>query len=192
MGEDWSTGDEVLDIGVVRLDLRSLVLLPFRFHTLLQRHEVLQEFPLLHRKVLPPVCEPLRELRRLGGDAAAVDEAVAIPQTVLRDAREVLHVHIAHFVTFALVPADLDGDIVASVAAGGVCATPGNCRISASEAESWGLGVVQWIDPAEMQVYLGYRNFKADLDLVASTGQSEPSEGLKNFQAVKLGAIIAF
>ena len=96
----------------------------------------------------------------------------------------------SYFKDFA--PADLDGAAVATVAAGGVCATPGNCRISASEAQAWGLGVVQWIDPAEMQIYLGYRNFKADLDLVDSTGTNEPSEGLKDFQAVKLGAIIAF
>ena len=95
-----------------------------------------------------------------------------------------------YFKDFA--PADLDGEAVASVAAGGVCAIPGNCRISASEAQAWGLGVVQWIDPAEMQIYLGYRNFQADLDLTDSTGTNEPSEGLKDFQAVKLGAIIAF
>ncbi len=94
------------------------------------------------------------------------------------------------FTDFA--PADLEGTTVASVAAGGVCVTPGNCRIAGSKVDVWGLGVVQWIDPAEMQIFVGYRNFQADLDLVDTTGDRDPTAGLEPFQAVKVGAIITF
>jgi predicted porin len=96
----------------------------------------------------------------------------------------------SRFKNFA--PADLDGVTVASVATGGVCSTPGNCRISGSEVEVWGLGVVQWIEPAAMQIYLGYRHFEADLSLVDARGQNQAAAGLKDFQIIKLGSIIAF
>ena len=94
------------------------------------------------------------------------------------------------FTDFA--PADLDGTTVASVAASGVCGTPGNCRIAGSTVNVWGLGFVQWIDPAEMQIFVGYRNFQPDLDLVDTSGDREPTAGLEPFQAVKVGAIITF
>ena len=90
------------------------------------------------------------------------------------------------------MPADLGGDAVASVASGGICMTPGSCRISGSEAEVWGLGIVQWIEPAAMQIYLGYRHFEADVSLVDANGARQAATGLKDFQVIKLGSIIAF
>lgn len=90
------------------------------------------------------------------------------------------------------VPADLGGDAVASVASGGICMTPGSCRISGSEAEVWGLGIVQWIEPAAMQIYLGYRHFEADVSLVDANGARQAATELKDFQVIKLGSIIAF
>lgn len=73
-----------------------------------------------------------------------------------------------HFSDFAT--AGYDGDTVASLASGGVCATPGNCRIGSVDADVWGLGVVQSIEAAEMQIYLGYRHHETDVDLIDGGG----------------------
>ena len=51
--------------------------------------------------------------------------------------------------------------------AANVCAAAGDaCRVTGNEAEVWGLGVVQHIEEAEMQIYLGWRRHSADFDLV--------------------------
>jgi predicted porin len=95
-----------------------------------------------------------------------------------------------HFEDFGT--AGLDGDQVASLAANGICATPGNCRATGSNADVWGLGVVQTIEAAEMQVYIGYRNYNADFDIVDTAGANAATEGIDSFQTVITGAIIPF
>jgi hypothetical protein len=60
------------------------------------------------------------------------------------------------------------------------CTTPpftGNCLagftaiddVIGSEARIWGIGVVQNVDAAAMELYLGYRNYSVDLDSLAGT-----------------------
>lgn len=78
-----------------------------------------------------------------------------------------------------------DPDIVASLGA------PTGSRIAADTAQVWGLGVVQHIDAAEMQVYLGYRHHTADFDIVDSGG-AKIDAGIKDFETVIAGSKIAF
>jgi predicted porin len=66
-------------------------------------------------------------------------------------------------------------------------------RITGNEAEVWGLGVVQHIEAAEMQVYLGYRHHTADFDLVDSgTGAKVNGLGVEDFDTLIGGSKIAF
>ncbi len=88
--------------------------------------------------------------------------------------------------------AGANGDQVASLAANGFCSTPGNCRVTGSDVDVWSLGVVQTIDAAEMQMYIGYRHYEADFDLADTNGSQLAAEGLQNFQTVITGAIISF
>ncbi|MEW5964078.1 MAG: hypothetical protein AB1749_11000 [Pseudomonadota bacterium] len=93
------------------------------------------------------------------------------------------------------VSAGIDPAGVASVASGGVqsCAVAGvACRITGNEAEVWGLGVVQHIEAAEMQIYLGYRHHEADFDLVDGAGTAVSGSGLESFDTIVMGSKIAF
>jgi len=65
-------------------------------------------------------------------------------------------------------------------------------RIAGNEAEVWGAGVVQHIESAEMQIYLGYRHHTADFELVDAAGNRVASEGVEDFDTVISGAKIAF
>ena len=85
-----------------------------------------------------------------------------------------------------------DGSVVASLAANGVCALVGNCRITGSNVDAWGLGVVQTIDAAEAQMYIVYRNYSADFDLAATGSANVAAESTESFQTVMTGAIISF
>lgn len=85
-----------------------------------------------------------------------------------------------------------DGSVVTSLASNGVCATAGNCRITGSNVDVWGLGIVQTIDAAEMQMYVGYRKYNADFDLAETGGGNISGEGIESFQTVITGAIISF
>ena len=61
-----------------------------------------------------------------------------------------------------------DAEIVAGLAGFDeeeVCAAGKACLVSASEATIWGFGVVQKIERAEMELFLGFRLYEADVDL---------------------------
>ena len=96
----------------------------------------------------------------------------------------------SHFEDF-LTAVD-DGSVVTSLASNGVCATAGNYRITGSNVDVWGLGIVQTIDAAEMQMYVGYRNYNADFDLAKTGGGNISGVGIESFQTVITGAIISF
>ena len=81
-----------------------------------------------------------------------------------------------------------DPALVASLDAGGGTAV----RISGSERDVWGLGVVQHIEAAEMQVYFGYRHHDADITLRDAGGAAVLAAGLESFDTVIGGAKIAF
>lgn len=59
--------------------------------------------------------------------------------------------------------------------------------ITGSERDVWGLGVVQHIDAAAMQIYLAYRHHEADIDLSVAGAADVDS-----FDTVVTGAKIAF
>jgi len=66
-------------------------------------------------------------------------------------------------------------------------------RISSSEIEMWGLGFNQSIDAAAMDLYIGYRNIKADV-FTSATGAAagQTKRNVEDFQAVTVGGIIRF
>ncbi len=80
--------------------------------------------------------------------------------------------------------AGADAGVVASLA-------PGAVRISGNEVDVWGIGVVQHIEAAEMQIFMGYRNHSADVDMVDGTGTTTGTS-LEDFQTFVSGARIAF
>ncbi len=69
---------------------------------------------------------------------------------------------------------------------------PGNCRVTGNQADIWGLGIVQTIDAAAMQMYVGYRHYQADIDLADATGAKVAAEPLDSFDTVIVGSIILF
>lgn len=68
----------------------------------------------------------------------------------------------------------------------------GAVRIAGNTAQVWGIGVVQHIEAAEMQIYLGYRHHDFDFDLVDGAGAAVSGEGLESFQTIVVGSKIAF
>ncbi len=69
---------------------------------------------------------------------------------------------------------------------------PGAARITGNEADVWGAGVVQHIESAEMQLYLGYRRHGTHFDLVGPGGDAVGTLGLEDFHTVLAGSKIAF
>jgi len=69
----------------------------------------------------------------------------------------------------------------------GFAATAGANRIINSEVDMWGIGLNQSIDAAAMDLYVGYRNYEADVTLSGGKAQ-----GLQDFQAVMTGGIVRF
>jgi predicted porin len=69
----------------------------------------------------------------------------------------------------------------------------GAARIANAEVEVWGLGIVQSIDAAAMDLYVGYRSYSADIT-TSATGSSlnTVKVGVEDFQAVIAGGIIRF
>jgi len=61
-----------------------------------------------------------------------------------------------------------------------------------SEVDVWGLGVVQSIDAAAMDLYLTYRNYGADLKTSTNGVDTQTVTGLKDWQAITFGGIIRF
>ncbi len=65
--------------------------------------------------------------------------------------------------------------------------------ITGSEATMWGLGIVQHIDAAAMEVFLAYRRYSAEVTSPASQyGYIYGTEGLNDFDVVMSGARIRF
>jgi predicted porin len=83
---------------------------------------------------------------------------------------------------------------VASLAGGtaGCVAAGDACRITGNSADVWGLGVVQHIEAADMQLYLGYRRHSADVDLLDQSGAAVSDANFEDFHTVISGAKIAF
>lgn len=69
---------------------------------------------------------------------------------------------------------------------------PGASRITGNEADVWGFGVVQHIESAEMQLYLGYRRHGSHFDLVGPGGAAVGATGVEDFDTVVAGSKIAF
>ncbi|MCB1514486.1 MAG: porin [Hyphomicrobiaceae bacterium] len=65
-------------------------------------------------------------------------------------------------------------------------------RIAGNTAQVWGFGVVQHIEPAEMQIYIGYRHHDFDFDLVDAAGNATTGESLESFRSVVIGSKISF
>ncbi|MGE0053585.1 MAG: hypothetical protein AB7S74_05185 [Hyphomicrobium sp.] len=52
--------------------------------------------------------------------------------------------------------------------------------------------MVQQVEAAEMQLYLGYRLHEADFDLLDAAGQGVAARGVDHFHTVIVGSKIAF
>ena len=95
------------------------------------------------------------------------------------------------------VSAGVDADGVASLSLTNVpnpgCANAGEaCRVTGNEAEVWGFGVVQHIESAEMQLYIGYRHHTVDFDLVNAAGGAVTASPIEDFDTVIAGSKISF
>lgn len=64
--------------------------------------------------------------------------------------------------------------------------------VTGSEAQVFGFGIVQHIDAAEMQLYVGYRHYEVDLDVVDGVGNAVAAPGLEDFYTIMAGARIDF
>lgn len=73
------------------------------------------------------------------------------------------------------------------------CAGAGNgCLVTGNEANMWGIGLVQHIDNAAMQLYIGYRHYEVDFDLVDVNLASVPTAPLEDFDVITVGGRIEF
>ena len=69
----------------------------------------------------------------------------------------------------------------------------GAAQVSGTELRQWGVGIVQAIDAAAMNIYLGYINVEADVTLVNANGTSaRKSNAIDSYQAIMTGATIKF
>lgn len=64
--------------------------------------------------------------------------------------------------------------------------------IQGSEAEVYGFGLVQYVDAAAMQLFIGYRHYEVDFDVVNAGGASITHTGAQDFDTVMAGARIEF
>jgi hypothetical protein len=65
--------------------------------------------------------------------------------------------------------------------------------IVGSEVTTWGLGAVQTIDAAAMDLYLTFRNYSADLSVTTDGGATRTAvDGIKDFQVITFGGRIQF
>ena len=92
------------------------------------------------------------------------------------------------------ISAGLEAGPLASLASGPAgCTVAGTaCRATGSTADVWGVGVVQNVEAAGLQLYLGYRFHSADVDLVDRAGAAAGAVALEDFQTVISGAKISF
>ncbi len=68
----------------------------------------------------------------------------------------------------------------------------GAIRLTGNEVTVWGLGVVQRIEAADMDIYLSYRNRDAEFDLVNGAGAAVAANGLEQLHTVLVGSDIRF
>jgi hypothetical protein len=64
--------------------------------------------------------------------------------------------------------------------------------ITGSEATVWGLGVVQHIDAAAMELFLAYRRYEAEVTSPYYYGRIDGTESFNDFDVVMSGARIRF
>ncbi len=100
--------------------------------------------------------------------------------------------HTAFFAEYGyfqdFVSAGADAALVAELDGSGGAAV----RITGNEAQVWGAGVVQKIEAADMDIYLGYRYHEADFDLVDGAGTSVATTALEEFHSLIVGSNINF
>ena len=91
---------------------------------------------------------------------------------------------------------DADEEAVSALAGideDAVCASARTaCLVSGSNATIWGLGVVQFVKSAEMQLYTAYRHYEPDVSLSTRRGAGVGSVPLDPFQTIMTGALIDF
>ncbi len=61
-----------------------------------------------------------------------------------------------------------------------------------SEAKVYGFGIVQHIDAAEMQLYVGYRHYEVDFDIRDGANNVVTGPGVEDFDTIMAGARIDF
>jgi hypothetical protein len=82
---------------------------------------------------------------------------------------------------------------VGGLGAGSTCqALDAACLVASSEAQVWGIGVVQAIKETEAQIYLSYRHFEADISLSNATGANVLSVPLAGLDTIMAGVLIEF
>ena len=64
--------------------------------------------------------------------------------------------------------------------------------ITGSQAEVWGFGVVQHIEAAAMEIYIGYRHHELDLDLANGANTPVATPVIEDFQTIVVGSKISF
>lgn len=64
--------------------------------------------------------------------------------------------------------------------------------VTGSDAKVYGLGMVQYIDAAAMQVYIGYRHYEVDFEVVDVNGAAVASAGVEDFDTLMVGGRIEF
>lgn len=91
---------------------------------------------------------------------------------------------------------DADDETVAGLAGlssvEDICTFNEACLVSSSEATIWGFGAVQRIDNAEMDLFIGFRWYEAEIDVVDEAGANGSSVALDDFFTVMSGALIEF
>ena len=92
--------------------------------------------------------------------------------------------------------ANADAETVASLAAdntASICSGAGAaCFVSSSDASVWGAGVVQHIESANAQLYLGYRHFEAEVGLSGVRAGRINAAPLSSFDTLISGLLIEF
>lgn len=89
---------------------------------------------------------------------------------------------------------DADSTVVAALDPSGltVCTGSAGCLISGSRAHIWGLGLVQYIDAAAMQLYVGYRHYEMEAGLTDVSSTPVQTVSLEDFDTVMAGMRIEF
>lgn len=73
-----------------------------------------------------------------------------------------------------------------------VCLRGNACLVRNSSATIWGFGAVQRVESAEMDLYVGFRLYQADVSLLERPGARGWSVALTDFATVLSGAVIEF